>query len=227
MSKNARLNAVHGENQVMTEQAPPSVSGGKSPIRHHIIVRLCHWLGAASMICMILSGWQIYNASPLLPFIFPHAVTLGGWLGGAIAWHLTAMWGLLLSGSIYLVFGVISGHFYRDLRLRSPHAVLREIKDALSLRLSHETSDYNAVQRLFYAGVIGASILAVLTGLAIWKPVQLEPLTALFGDYPLARKIHFAMMVVIASFLLVHLTLVAIVPRTLRAMITGKEGVFK
>ncbi len=200
----------------MTPLAPPP--------RHHIVVRLSHWVGAVAMICLILSGWQIYNASPLLPFRIPGAITLGGWLGGAIAWHLTAMWLLMASGAMYLAYGFASGHFRRDLALPSVGEFTGEMAAALRLNLPHDAGRYNAVQRVFYAGVVAIAVLAVLTGLAIWKPVQFGPLTALFGDYDTARKLHFTMMVLIVGFLLIHLVLVAIVPRTLLGMITGKRG---
>lgn len=72
-------------------------------------VRLCHWLNAYAMACLIGSGWGIYNASPLLDFRFPAWATLGGWLGGSIAWHLAAMWLLLGNGLCYLAYGLSSG----------------------------------------------------------------------------------------------------------------------
>jgi len=78
---------------------------------------------------------------------------------------------------------------------------------------------YNAVQRALYAGVIIAVILQVTTGLAIWKPVQLGWLAGLFGDYPIARGIHLAIMFGIVAFVLVHVALVVIHPRTLKSMI--------
>ncbi len=78
---------------------------------------------------------------------------------------------------------------------------------------------YNAVQRVLYAGVIVAIILQVMTGLAIWKPVQFGWLTGLFGGYPIARGIHLTIMFGIVAFVLVHVALVAIHPRTLKSMI--------
>jgi len=191
--------------------------------RHSLIVRLTHWLAAGAMICMILSGWQIYNASPLLAFAFPRAITLGGWLGGAISWHLSAMWVLMAAGLIYLINGALTGHFRRDLAPTSAREVVNEIGLAFRLKLAHTPGYYNAVQRLFYTGVLATAMLAVISGLAIWKPVQFAPLTALLGDYDIARKIHFSMMVIITGFLIIHLTLVAIVPRTLISMITGNR----
>ena len=188
---------------------------------HPVILRITHWVGAAAMITMILSGWAIYNASPLLPFMFPPWVTLGGWLGAGIAWHIAAMWLLMADGLIYLIWGLASGHFRRDFWPLSPAAFLRDLTAALRLKLTHDTENYNAVQKALYAGVILAAVLAVLTGLSIWKPVQLSWLTALFGGYDIARILHFALMSAITLFLLIHLALVALVPRTLRRMVIG------
>jgi thiosulfate reductase cytochrome b subunit len=188
---------------------------------HPLVVRLMHWLGAFAIICMILSGWEIYNASPILPFVFPRWMTLGGWLGGGIAWHLSAMWLLIADGLAYLVYGIASGHFRRDFLPITYRAVSRDFIEALRLRLAHHVGEYNAVQRLFYAGIVIVAILTVLTGLSIWKPVQLGWLTDLFGGYDIARRIHFALMSLIVGFLLVHLALVTLFPRTLVSMLIG------
>lgn len=188
---------------------------------HPVILRLTHWVGAAAMITMILSGWAIYNASPLLPFVFPQWATLGGWLAAGIAWHIAAMWLLIADGLVYLAWGFLSGHFHRDFWPLSPAAFLRDLTAALRLKLAHDTENYNEVQKALYAGVILAAVLAVLTGLSIWKPVQLSWLVALFGGYPIARVLHFTLMSAITLFLLVHLALVALVPRTLRRMVIG------
>jgi thiosulfate reductase cytochrome b subunit len=179
-----------------------------------------HWVGAISILCMMLSGWAIYNASPSLPFTFPRWMTLGGWLAGGIAWHISVMWVLFADGSAYLLYGFFSGHFRRDIRPCGPRAVIRDMWAALTGRLGHRLGHYNAVQRLLYAGVIAVICVSVVTGLSIWKPVQLGWLADLFGDYPVARSIHLAAMICIALFLVVHLTLVAIFPRTLVAMVT-------
>ena len=116
-----------------------------------------HWIGAAAVISMFLSGWAIYNASPSLPFTFPRGLTLGGWLAAGIAWHISVMWVLFADGLAYLAYGTISGHFWRDLRPNGPRALLRDFGDALRFRLSHRLGHYNAVQRLLYAGVIISS----------------------------------------------------------------------
>jgi thiosulfate reductase cytochrome b subunit len=170
---------------------------------------------------MMLSGWAIYNASPSLPFTFPRWMTLGGWLAGGIAWHISVMWVLFLDGAAYLLYGFSTGHFRRDILPPGPRAVIRDLVAAVTGRLDHPLGHYNAVQRLLYAGVIVVICLAVATGLSIWKPVQLGWLTGLFGGYPVARGIHLAAMICIALFIVVHLVLVMIFPRTLVAMVAG------
>jgi thiosulfate reductase cytochrome b subunit len=188
---------------------------------HAAMVRFLHWVWVYAIGCMVFSGWQIYNASPSLPFMFPRWTGLGGWLGGALAWHFSAMWLLALAGIAYLAYGFASGHFRRDLGIPTPRAVVRDLWSALTFRLGHRIGHYNAVQRLLYLGVIGALLLQVVTGLAIWKPVQLGALVDLLGGYPMARDIHLAIMFLIVAFIVVHVVLVAIFPRTLVSMIVG------
>jgi thiosulfate reductase cytochrome b subunit len=146
----------------------------------------------------------------------------GGWLGGAIAWHFAAMWLLVANGLGYLAYGILSGHLRRSLLPLSPAAVWRDLGLALRGRLEHRLGTYNAVQRLLYLGVIAAGILAVLSGLALWKPVQLQVLTGLFGGYEADRRVHFAAMAAITGFVVVHVVMVALVPSTLPPMVTGR-----
>jgi thiosulfate reductase cytochrome b subunit len=188
---------------------------------HPAIVRFLHWVWVYAIGCMVFSGCQIYNASPSLPFEFPRWMGLGGWLGGALAWHFSAMWLLALVGIAYLAYGLASGHFLRDLGFPTPRAVARDLWSALTFRLGHRLGHYNAVQRLLYLGVIGALAMQVVTGLAIWKPVQLGVLVDLLGGYPIARNIHLATMFLIAAFVIVHVVLVAVFPRTLVSMIVA------
>ena len=184
-------------------------------------LRLMHWLNALAILTLIGSGWQIYNAAPLFPFSFPEAITIGQWLGAAVAWHLAAIWLLVLNGVSYLVWGTVSGHFRRKLAPPGPRAVWRDLAAALRFRLPHEHGRYNAVQRALYLAVIALGVLAVLSGLAVWKPVQLWWLSDLFGGFRASRYVHFFAMAGIVGFLAVHLALVALVPRVLWPMIAG------
>jgi len=186
-------------------------------------VRAMHWTNAVAMILMIMSGWQIYNASPLFGFTFPRTITLGGWLAGALAWHFAAMWLLMVNGLIYLIMGFATGRFRRKLLPISPGGVISDVKAALTFRLAHDDpSGYNYAQKLLYAGIIAVGVVIVLSGLSIWKPVQLQWLTALFGGYDVARYVHFICMSLIVAFLIVHVVLAILVPKRLRAMVIGR-----
>src|SRR5215471_6728757 len=168
-------------------------------------VRTMHWINAIAMILMIMSGWQIYNASPLFDFKFSHSITLGGWLGGALLWHFAAMWLLMVNGLLYLIMGFATGRFRKKLLPITPAGVITDVKAALTFKLAHDDlSKYNYVQKLLYAGIIVVGILIVLSGLSIWKPVQLSWLVALFGGYDWARYVHFFCMSAIVLFLIVH-----------------------
>jgi thiosulfate reductase cytochrome b subunit len=186
-------------------------------------VRALHWTNAVAMVLMIMSGWQIYNASPLFGFSFPPSVTLGGWLGGALLWHFAAMWLLMVNGLIYLAFGLATGRFRKKLLPITPGGVISDTRAALTGRLSHDDlSKYNHVQKLLYAGIIVVGIVIVLSGLSMWKPVQLYWLSALFGGYDVARYVHFICMAAIVAFMVVHVALAVLVPKSLRAMIIGR-----
>ena len=186
-------------------------------------VRTLHWTNAFAMVLMIMSGWQIYNASPLFYFRFPASITLGGWLGGALLCHFAAMWILMVNGLIYLALGFATGRFRTKLLPITPEGVISDTRAALTGKLSHDDlSKYNYVQKLLYAGVIVVGVLIVLSGLAIWKPVQLQYLTALFGGYDAARYVHFICMALIVAFIVVHVALALLVPKSLRAMIIGR-----
>lgn len=207
----------------VTVAASTTKSEPAHPVIHPVWLRITHWINALAMIVMIMSGWQIYNASPLFPFIFPREITLGGWLAGALLWHFAAMWLLVINGIVYVTLGILTGRFRRKLFPISPRAVIADIKAALTFRLSHQDlSVYNAVQKLLYLGVILAGFVVVLSGLAIWKPVQLQTLTAIFGGYDAARYVHFLAMGAIVGFLVVHVALALLVPKSLRSMITGR-----
>jgi thiosulfate reductase cytochrome b subunit len=204
--------------------SPPLVpKAAARPLVHPVWVRVTHWINALAMLVMIGSGWQIYDASPLFGFTFPRQIALGNWLAGALLWHFAAMWVLMINGLVYLVLGIVSGRFRRKLFPVYPREVLRDLFAALRGKLAHDDlSVYNAVQKLLYLGIIVAGIAIVLSGLSIWKPVQFQPLTAFFGGYNTARYVHFAAMTTIVAFLVVHVSLAVIVPKSLRAMIIGR-----
>jgi thiosulfate reductase cytochrome b subunit len=203
---------------------------------HPITVRITHWLMALSILIMIGSGWRIYNASPIFGFSFPDWAVLGGdvdtalarhndpGVASGIAWHFAAMWVLFVGYVLYLLWGALSGHFWRDFLPVGPKSFLRDFLAAARFRLEHSLGEYNAVQRVFYWGVLGLVALMLLSGVAIWKPVQTYPLEVLFGGFQGARIVHFLGMSAIVAFLVVHIALVILVPRTFVAMVTGRAA---
>lgn len=190
---------------------------------HPLVVRITHWINALAILIMVTSGWRIYDASPIFPFRFPPAITLGGWLAGALQWHFAAMWLLAANGLVYLGYGILSGHFRRKFWPIAPAAVVTDILAAFKGKLAHDDlSVYNAAQRAAYAALILTIIVLVLSGLAIWKPVQLQELAALMGGYEGARRVHFFAMATTVFIVVVHVVMVALVPKTFPTMITGR-----
>ena len=190
---------------------------------HPLLVRIAHWVNVVALLIMIASGWRIYNAAPLFDWSFPDELTLGGWLAGALQWHFAAMWLFVANGIVYVVYGIASGHFRRRLLPVSPRAVLRDVGAALRGRLSHEDlTVYNAAQRAAYLALILLLIALVLTGLVLWKPVQFYWFGQYMGDYDGARYLHFFAMAGVALIVVVHVLMVALVPRTLPSMFTGR-----
>jgi thiosulfate reductase cytochrome b subunit len=210
--------------------APPALDEQ----RHSIIVRVAHWCQAIAIVIMIGSGWRIYDNVPILPFEFPYWITLGGdkylatttsndWgTGNAIAWHFAGMWLLLFSFGLFVLNGLLTGHFLRDLLPLTPRAFLRDFVAAATFKLDHRLGEYNYVQKAFYWGVMFAILMMFVSGLAIWKPVQLGWLTWLLGGFPTARVVHFFFMSTIVAFMAIHVMLVILVPKTFIAMTLGR-----
>ena len=190
---------------------------------HPLPVRIMHWVNAVAMLIMISSGWKIYNDDVILGWLhFPDALTLGHWAQHGLQWHFFGMWILTLNGLAYLGYGLVGGRFRAKLLPISVRELIATIRDALTLHLKHDDiTHYNAVQKLLYVGIILVGIVTVLSGLSIWKPVQFSELAALFYDFQTARLVHFLCMTAIVLFLVVHVTLALLVPRSLVAMVTG------
>ncbi|MGB9110696.1 MAG: cytochrome b/b6 domain-containing protein [Telluria sp.] len=190
---------------------------------HPAWLRIAHWLNAAAVLVLVTSGWRIYDATGFLGFTIPPAWTLGGWLGGALAWHFAAMWLLVVNGCLYLATNLLSGRLRRQFLPIPPREVLRDLGAALRGRLSHaDPHRYNSVQRLAYVFVMIDSVVLVLSGLVLWKSVQFPLLRALLGGYEGARRVHFFAMAGLCGFIAVHLVMVALVPRSLLAMLRGR-----
>ncbi len=190
---------------------------------HPLPIRIMHWTNAVAMFIMIDSGWKIYDDEVIFGWLhFPDAITFGPWAQHGLQWHFFGMWILFLNGLAYVTYGILTGRFRRMLLPIRPAELVANVRDALRLRLAHDDpTRYNAVQRLLYIGVLITGVLVVLSGLAIWKPVQFSELLALFGSFQTARLGHFLCMAAIVGFVLVHVTLALLVPHTLIAMVTG------
>ena len=200
----------------------PANTPKPTPI-HPVWMRATHWLNALAVLVLVTSGWRIYNAAPFFPFHIPAAITLGGWLGGALQWHFAAMWLLAANGLIYLALNIASGRLFAKFFPLSVSGIWHDARDALHGKLSHaDPRYYNSVQRLAYLFVMVDIVLLVLSGLVLWKSVQFSVLRDLLGGYDLARRIHFFAMATLVAFVAVHLVMVALVPRTLLTMLGGR-----
>jgi thiosulfate reductase cytochrome b subunit len=190
---------------------------------HPLPVRIMHWINALAIFIMIGSGWKIYNDDALFSFLrFPDAIVIGKWAQYGLQWHFFGMWILVLNGIAYFCYGIISGRFRRKLFPISPREIFVTAGEALRFRLRHDDlTRYNAVQKALYLGVLAVGVLIVLSGLALWKPVQFSELANLFGSFQTIRLVHFLCMTAIVAFILIHVTLALLVPRSLLAMITG------
>jgi thiosulfate reductase cytochrome b subunit len=200
-----------------------SLPARRQRVLHPLPVRIMHWTNAVAVFIMIGSGWKIYNDEVIFGWLhFPDAVTIGKWAQHGLQWHFLGMWIFGLNGLAYLVYGIATGRFRRLLLPIRPREVLATVNDALRFKLAHDDlTRYNAVQRLLYVGIILTGVLTLLSGLALWKPMQFSELAALFYDFQTTRLVHFFCMTAICLFLLVHVALALLVPKSLVAMVTG------
>ncbi len=190
---------------------------------HPVWLRVTHWLNALAVVILVMSGWRIYNAAPLFDFKFAKGITLGGWLGGGVMWHFAAMWLLAANGLVYLLCNAGTGRLRTKFFPLSPRAIAADLLAALRGRLSHaDPRQYNAAQRAAYLFVMLDAVLLVLSGLVLWKSVQFPLLRELLGGYETARRVHFFAMAALVAFVMVHLVMVALVPRTLLTIIRGR-----
>jgi Ni/Fe-hydrogenase b-type cytochrome subunit len=205
--------------------------------RHHAVVRITHWVNAVALTIMVGSGLRIFDAYPAFarrgesfccyPFAhqaIPDRFTFGGWLAGARNWHFAMMWVLAANGLVYIGFIYLHGE-WRDLvpRRGTPRDMWEMVKFYVAARKDHpRQGKHNALQRVAYFSMTVIGAVAVLTGLAIWKPVELAPLTALLGGYVWARYWHFVAMVLLVALAMVHVFMVFTVdPYSIASMVTG------
>ena len=190
---------------------------------HPAWLRAMHWLNALAVMVLMMSGWRIYNATAFLGFVIPADITLGGWLGGALQWHFAAMWVLGINGVLYLLLNAATGRLGRKFFPLSPKSLVADLVAAAKGKLAHaDPRQYNTVQKLAYLFVMLDSVLLVISGLVLWKSVQFDLLRTLMGGYEGARLVHFVAMAALAAFVVVHLVMVLLVPRTLVTMVRGR-----
>jgi thiosulfate reductase cytochrome b subunit len=203
---------------------PPTVShDAATGTIHPAWLRVTHWLNVIAVVLMVTSGWRIYNAAPFFPFDIPSGITLGGWLGGALQWHFAGMWLLAVNGLLYLTLNMASGRLFAKFFPLRPADLWHDFTEALRGQLSHaDLRHYNALQRAAYLFIILDLIVLVLSGLVLWKSVQFAVLRDLMGGYEFTRRIHFFAMAALVAFVAGHVAMVALVPRTLLAMIRGR-----
>ncbi|ESQ90045.1 cytochrome B561 [Asticcacaulis sp. AC460] len=186
-------------------------------------LRMVHWMNAAGVIILILSGWQIYNATGFMGFKFPREVTLGRWLGGGIQWHFAAMWLLWGVAVFYLVMATVTGRWQRKFWPVSIPGIFRDLKATFTGKLSHtDLRIYNYVQKAAYLFVMLDITVLILSGLVLWKNVQFPILRMLMFGYEGARLIHFVAMVAMCGFIVVHVVMALLVPKTIKAMLWGR-----
>ncbi len=207
--------------------------------KHPRPIRWMHWMNVVLLSGMIWSGLLIYWANDVyalrlgsrelfrfFPEWFYRSLALDHRLAKGMAWHFTLMWGFTLNGLAYAMYTLVSGEWRH---LAPNRNTFREawqvvLHDLHLTRHAPPRRKFNAAQQLAYSGVIVMGFGSLLTGLAIYKPVQLAWLTSVLGGYEWARFEHFALTVGYVLFFLIHITQVIRAGwNNFRAMICGYE----
>jgi thiosulfate reductase cytochrome b subunit len=165
-----------------------------------VLAKTFHWVNIISLLLMMSSGLQIYNANPVFGgrggWHVPSLFLLGGWLGGGRDWHFAVMWIYSLNLLAYGLFVFISRRWKRRFASSS---------DIKAIRVSENVKRKNyAWHRLVYTLIIPILILAIASGLAMYKPVQLHWLAALFGNWQTLRTVHFITVPTVLLFTFIH-----------------------
>jgi thiosulfate reductase cytochrome b subunit len=174
---------------------------------------------------MVMSGLQIYNASPLFAFDIPEVFTLGGWLAGARMWHFLGMWLFAVNGIVWVAYNVISRHGRTTTIVRKSDlpGILPMVKYYLRIQKVHPpVGKYNPLQKLTYTVIPILGLCSILSGIGIYLPVQFSRFSAIFGGYDQARVWHFVFTMLFLGFLAGHLVMVALAGwSNFVSMITG------
>lgn len=204
-------------------------------------IRITHWANVVLFSIMAGSGLRIlaaypflgprgedYDWYPLQGATAPDFLTVGGWLAGARGWHFAFGWFFAANALVYGIFFFASGQWRQRLFFpgRDARNAWQTVLHDLRIRKEPPASVglYNGMQRLTYTGVLAVAPLLVLSGLVMYKPVQLHRLTALLGGYDVARAIHLGVLGALALFTVVHVVQVLLHPRTLLDMTVGGQA---
>lgn len=183
-------------------------------------IRVLHWLQALASLGLMFSGFTIYNAAPVFSFTFPAQITFGGHLTEALRWHFTLMWVFTLSGILLFLTRTLMKST-PSVCPRSIKHLLQEGRKLLTKKSIHTEGSYNEFQRWIYSIVYANLLLLFISGLCLWKPVQLSHLTTLLGGFEVCRSIHFFAMCILAAFVLIHITMALLVPKVFLSMLLG------
>lgn len=207
--------------------------------KHPLAIRWFHWVNFPVLAVMIWSGLQIYWANDVykiqiggkdlihfFPDSFYDALNLPYHLSEGMAWHFVFMWFFFVNGFLYVVYTVFSGEW----RFLIPNK--NSLKEAgqvvlhdLHLRKTIPPQDkYNSAQKIAYTAIVIMGFGSLLTGLAIYKPIQLSWLCTVFGGYETCRIIHFILMIGYCIFFLIHVLQVVLAGwQNFSSMVTGFE----
>ena len=197
--------------------------------KHPLLTRWNHWINFPVLTIMVWSGLLIYWANPeyLLPGEWLSAIGLGANLALGLSWHFVFAFVFILNGFCYVAYMIYAKHWRylfpdRNSFKESFQVLLHDLH--ISKNPLPPQVKYNAAQRLTYTAVIFLGLLAVLSGLAMYKPVQLSWLSQSLGGYVPSRVIHFIVTMSFVAFFIVHIVQVIRAGwNNFRAMITGWE----
>ncbi|PYX39815.1 MAG: thioredoxin reductase [Acidobacteria bacterium] len=177
--------------QVIEVESAKTGDSVQAVYEHPWAVRFSHWLNTVALFVLVGSGLQIFRAFPSfgakIPqrdlLHWPKAFAIGGWLGGALQWHLTFMWIYIVTGMFYLGYQIFSGNYRQVLFVPS------DVRGVWPMARHYfffgpkppAIQTYNPLQKLAYTSAIGLGVLTVATGLAVWKPIQFSWLAGMMG----------------------------------------------
>jgi|SRR5579884_1026312 len=202
--------------------------------KHPLAIRWFHWINFPVLMVMIWSGLLIYWANDvyhlgpwhLFPPWFYSKFNIDQRLAEGMAWHFFFMWFFAINGILYVIYNTVSGEWrYLVPNRHSFREAIQVVLHDLHLSKVHPPRrKFNGAQQIAYTSILLMGAGSLLTGLAIYKPIQLAWLTSLLGGYPMARFFHFWLTMGYCLFFVVHVSQVIKTGwNNFRAMITGYE----